>query len=73
MGYRFHNAGFLKSPQIQLNMQNLTGAKFRSGVYGFTTNANAAKGVFGGTIAGSAPSYYLQVPFSAMVTLSTGF
>ncbi|MFT8809002.1 TonB-dependent receptor [Gluconobacter sp.] len=73
MGYRFHNAGFLKSPQIQLNMQNLTGAKFRSGVYGFTTNASATKGVFGGTIAGSSPSYYLQVPFSAMVTLSTGF
>lgn len=73
MGYRFHNVGFMKSPQIQLNMQNLTGAKFRSGVYGFTTNAHATKGVFGGTIAGSAPSYYLQVPFSAMVTVSTGF
>lgn len=73
LGYRFHNAGFLKSPQIQLNMQNLTGAKFRSGVYGFTTNANATKGIYGGTIAGSAPTYYLQVPFSAMVTLSTGF
>ncbi|AOX20745.1 TonB-dependent receptor [Kozakia baliensis] len=73
LGYRFHNVGFMKSPQIQLNMQNLTGAKFRNGVYGFATNANATKGVYGGTVAGSAPSYYLQVPFSAMVTLSTGF
>lgn len=73
MGYRFHNMGFMKSPEIQLNMQNLTGAKFRNGVYSFQTNANATRGVYGGTIAGSAPSYYLQVPFSAMVTLSTGF
>ncbi|AQS88583.1 TonB-dependent receptor [Neoasaia chiangmaiensis NBRC 101099] len=74
MGYRFHNFGYLKSPEIQLNMQNLTGAKFRNGIYGFTTNANAVKGVYGTTIAaGSAASYYLQPPFSAMVTLSTGF
>lgn len=73
MGYRFKSFGFLKKPEIQLNMQNLTGAKFRSGVYSFTTNANATKGIYGGTIAGSSPSYYLQVPFSAMVTISTGF
>ncbi|GEN61076.1 TonB-dependent receptor [Acetobacter nitrogenifigens] len=73
VGYRFKSFGYLKSPEIQLNMQNLTGAKFRNGVYGFQTNANATKGVYGGTIAGSSPTYYLQVPFSAMVTLSTGF
>lgn len=74
MGYRFKNAGYLKSPQIQLNMTNLTGAKFRNGVYGFSTNANPVKGVYGTTIAsGGMPSYYLNPPFSAMVTLSTGF
>lgn len=74
IGYRFKNAGFMKSPQIQLNMTNLTGAKFRNGVYGFTTNANATRGVYGTMIAsGGQPSYYLNPPFSAMVTLSTGF
>ncbi|WP_406586267.1 hypothetical protein [Asaia lannensis] len=74
IGYRFKNKGFMKSPQIQLNMTNLTGAKFRNGVYGFTTNANPTKGVYGTMIAsGGLPSYYLNPPFSAMVTLSTGF
>ncbi|WP_438381605.1 TonB-dependent receptor [Asaia sp. BMEF1] len=74
LGYRFKNAGFMKSPQIQLNMTNLTGAKFRNGVYGFQNNANAVRGVYGTMIAASgSPSYYLNPPFSAMVTLSTGF
>ncbi|WP_051535888.1 hypothetical protein [Asaia platycodi] len=64
----------MKSPQIQLNMTNLTGAKFRSGVYGFTTNLKPTKGVNGTMIAaGTQPTYYLNPPFSAMVTLSTGF
>ncbi|MBS4074696.1 TonB-dependent receptor [Ameyamaea chiangmaiensis] len=73
IGYRFGNLGFMKSPQIQLNMSNLTNAKFRSGVYTFQNNANAVRGVYGSSISGSAPVYYLQTPFTAVVTLSTGF
>jgi len=74
MGYRFKSFGYFKAPQIQLNMSNLTGAKFRNGIYGISNNANATTGVYGSKIAaGSSPSYYLLPPFTAVVTLSTGF
>ncbi|GBQ89227.1 TonB-dependent receptor [Gluconacetobacter johannae DSM 13595] len=77
IGYRFSSFGFLKGPQIQLNMQNLTNAKFRSGIGGFANNLNATTGVRGSTISGSngigSPYYYLQAPFTAIVTASTAF
>ncbi|MEN3167748.1 TonB-dependent receptor [Gluconobacter sp. OJB] len=73
LGYRLPNLGIVKSPQIQVNMSNLTGAHFRNGVYTFQTNAKATKGVYGSTISGRAPAYYLQPPFVASVTLSAGF
>jgi len=72
-GYRFHSIGYLKSPQIQLNMTNITNAKFRSGVYTFQNNLTAQRGVYGSTISGSNTAYYLQTPFTAVVTVSTGF
>ncbi len=72
-GYRFHRFGALKAPQIQLNLQNLTGAVYRTGVYSVTNNANPTKGVFGSTIAGSAPLYQLQPGFSIAVTVSSSF
>ncbi|NHN86890.1 TonB-dependent receptor [Acetobacter musti] len=73
MGYRFPRWGFLKAPQIQLNMSNMTNAKFRNGVYSTANNANPVKGIYGSTISGSSPSYYLQPPFTAIVTVSTTF
>ncbi|GAA4505012.1 TonB-dependent receptor [Gluconacetobacter tumulicola] len=73
IGYRFGSLGFLKSPQIQLNMTNLTNAKFRSGVYTFQNTLNGVTGVRGSTITGAQPVYYLQTPFTAVVTVSTGF
>lgn len=72
-GYRFHRFGYLKAPQIQLNLQNLTGATYRTGVYSSTNNALPTKGVFGSTIAGSAPLYQLQPGFSIAVTMSSSF
>lgn len=72
-GYRFHRFGYLKAPQIQLNLQNLTGATYRTGIYSSTNNAQTAKGVFGSTIAGSAPLYQLQPGFSIAVTVSSSF
>ncbi len=72
-GYRFHRAGFLKAPQIQLNLANLTGATYRTGVYTVQNNAKTTTGVFGSSIAGSAPAYYLQPGFSIAATLSTAF
>ena len=72
-GYRFHSLGALKAPQIQVNTTNLTGATYRTGIYSFTNNAKATRGVFGSTIAGSSPSYYLQPGFSISATLSSAF
>lgn len=72
-GYRFHGFGYLKAPQIQVNMANLTGATYRTGVYTVQNNAKATTGVFGSTIAGSAPAYYLQPGFYIAATLSTAF
>ncbi|MBB2165162.1 TonB-dependent receptor [Gluconacetobacter sp. 1b LMG 1731] len=73
IGYRLKSNGIIKSPEIQLNLQNLTGAKFRNGIYGISNALRTTQGVYGSTIAGSQPSYYLQPPFSAMVTVSAGF
>ncbi|MCQ8277310.1 TonB-dependent receptor [Acetobacteraceae bacterium KSS8] len=72
-GYRFHSFGRFKSPQIQINTGNLTGATYRTGVYTVQNNAQTTKGVFGSTIAGSAPAYYLQPGFYIAATLSTAF
>jgi len=74
MGYRFKSIGYLKSPQIQLNMSNITNAKFRSGIYTIQTNYLKTTGVHGSAIASSGqPAYYLNAPFTAVVTLSTAF
>ncbi|MGI4746545.1 MAG: TonB-dependent receptor [Janthinobacterium lividum] len=73
-GYRFHRFGYLKAPQIQLNLQNLTGATYRTGVYSPQNNALATKGVYGSTISSSgSPLYQLQPGFSIAVTLSSSF
>jgi len=72
-GYRFHRVSYLKAPQIQLNLSNLTGATYRNGIYTVSNNAKATKGVYGSTIPGSAPAYYLQPGFAAIVTLSSAF
>lgn len=73
LGYRFHRVGVLKAPQIQLNMSNLTGATYRTGVYTFRNNAKTTPGIFGSSISGSAPTYYTQPAFGAIVTVSSAF
>ncbi|NHN86775.1 TonB-dependent receptor plug domain-containing protein [Acetobacter musti] len=73
LGYRLKQLSLLKAPQFQLNLSNITGAVRRTGVYSFTSNALATRGVYGTTIAGSAPTYYLLPGFTMMGTLSTSF
>jgi len=72
-GYRFHRFGYLKAPQIQVNMANLTGATYRTGIYTYQNNAKATTGVFGSTVSGSAPAYYIQPGFYIALTLSSAF
>ncbi|RFD18822.1 TonB-dependent receptor, partial [Komagataeibacter melaceti] len=73
LGYRFSNQWFLHSPQIQLNMQNLAGSLYRSGVYAMSSNAHAVTGLRGTTIAGSAPTYTLMPGFAIAFSMSAGF
>lgn len=73
LGYRMHKIGFLKAPQFQLNLSNIADAKFRTGVYSFTNAAKTTTGVYGTSLSGSAPTYYLMPGTSAMFSFSTGF
>ncbi len=73
LGYRFRTLGFAQHPQIQLNLTNFTDNDFLSGVYGYTGAAHATRGVFGTTIAGSAPTYFVGAGPQVILTLTTGF
>ena len=72
-GYRFHNYMYLKHPQIQLNLMNIGNNGFLSGVSGLSTNAKATKGVYGSTIAGSSPTYFVGGGFAGVLSFTTGF
>jgi len=73
IGLRLPSIGFAKHPQIQLNLYNLGGSSYLSGVATPTTNAKPTTGVFGTVIPGSSPAYFVASNFAAMVTLTTGF
>jgi len=72
-GYRFDDMGFVKKPELKLNLHNLFNRRVLTGVSGVQTNALATTGVNGTVIAGSAPSYYQGEGFAAILTLSGAF
>lgn len=74
LGYRFSNKWYLRSPQIQLNFQNLAGSLYRNGVYSMSPFAHATTGVYGTQFAsGTAPTYTLSPGFAVSFSVSTGF
>jgi iron complex outermembrane recepter protein len=73
VGYRFSDIGYMKQPQIKLDLFNVTNAHQLTGIYSSTNNAQAFKDSAGNTISGSAPTYYLGQSFSALVTFRSGF
>ena len=73
IGYRLPSVDGIKNAEIRLNLINLTDASFLSGVANPTSNAQAATGVNGTSIPGSAPSYYIGTGFAALFTVSAGF
>ncbi|WP_025886144.1 TonB-dependent receptor [Asaia prunellae] len=73
LGYRLQTTTSLKTPQLQLNLINLGRSGYLSGVNGVSLNRNATKGVFGTTIAGKAPTYFVGGGFAGVVSLSSGF
>jgi iron complex outermembrane recepter protein len=68
IGYRFSNVGYLKAPEVKLNLSNVLNTLNQTGVNGVTNNAVTTNGV-----SASAPSYYVGQPFSAMLTFSSAF
>jgi len=57
LGYRLKDTAFMKKPQVQLNLNNVTNNHYLSGVQGVTANALATTSRSGTVIAASAPTY----------------
>ncbi|MBJ7532741.1 TonB-dependent receptor [Rhodomicrobium vannielii ATCC 17100] len=72
IGYRFDNFGWLKRPEIKLNIYNIANTDDLTGVYSIKNNAKTTTGVNGSTISSSAPTYYQGQGASFLVTFSTG-
>lgn len=72
-GYRFQSYLYLKHPQIQLNLMNIGNNGFLSGVNGISTNSKPTKGVYGTTISGSSPTYFVGGGFAGVLSFTTGF
>jgi iron complex outermembrane receptor protein len=72
VGYKLPETAFFKSPEIRLNIDNLTNTEYKriSSPSGssFTTRALPL-----GTLAGSNPSYYIGAPRFTSVTLRSNF
>ena len=72
VGYKLPETAFFKSPEIRLNIDNLTNTEYKriSSPSGssFTTRALPL-----GTLAGSNPSYYIGAPRFTSVTLRSDF
>jgi iron complex outermembrane receptor protein len=64
---------YLHDTKLQLNLSNISGALYRTGVYFAPVNAQNTIGIRGGVISGSTPSYYVSPAFAAAVSLSTAF
>ena len=73
LGMRFHDFGPAKAPTIQLNLINLTDNHFLSGISSITPNAKNTAGVYGTTIGGDSPAYYIGEGFAAFATFKVGF
>ncbi|QEH95464.1 TonB-dependent receptor [Gluconobacter thailandicus] len=73
VGYRFGDVSRLHKPTLRLNFINITNERSLSGVASPTLNAKDTTGIYGSTISGSAPSYYIGGGFAALFTASTGF
>ncbi|HLZ08697.1 MAG TPA: TonB-dependent receptor, partial [Chloroflexota bacterium] len=73
IGYRLPDIGLRARPEIKLNMINLTGQNYLSGVANPTGTAKGAIGRNGTFISGVSPQYYLSGGFSMLFTASQAF
>ncbi|MBU2655777.1 TonB-dependent receptor [Acidomonas methanolica] len=68
LGYRMHPIGFLKYPQLQINVTNIGNNNYLSGPSSVTANAHTYDGV-----TGHAPLYTVNGGIAVVASLSTGF
>ena len=73
VGYRFHNVGFLQSPNVKLNISNIADKHYLGFPLSVQTTATTMKGIFGNTVKGTAPTYAIAAPFAATGSISAGF
>ena len=73
LGLRLPDFGFIRKPEVRLNLINIADAKFLSGVASVTPNAQDARGVHGGLLSGVSPTYYVGPGFAAVLTLASAF
>lgn len=73
VGYRFKNMWFMKHPQVQLNINNISDNRYLASVYGFSGSARARTGVYGTSLAAGTPSYVVGVRRTFLVTITSGF
>ena len=74
IGYRFDNVGFLKAPEVKLNLFNVRNTNQLTGVNGITNNALVTQGLnTGANVNGSAPTYFQGQGFSALLNFSSAF
>jgi iron complex outermembrane recepter protein len=67
-GYKFMDMGYLKNPQLRLNISNIGNAKYRNPSSGSVTNATAV-----GARAAQTVFYYLGAPRFTSLTFSADF
>jgi iron complex outermembrane receptor protein len=73
IGYRFPNIGSAIRPRVQLNLIDLLDASALGSIASPTGNALPTVGKRGTLLAGSAPIYYENSTFTAMLTFKTDF
>ena len=71
-GYKLPSTAFFKSPEIRLNIDNLTNTEYKR-INSPSGSSFTARALPLGTLAGSNPSYFIGAPRFASVTLRSDF
>jgi outer membrane receptor protein involved in Fe transport len=70
LGYRIKQVAAAYHPEVKLNFINIGNVHYLSGPASITTNAQTEKGIYGTTISGTSPTYYVGGGFAAVISLS---
>ena len=72
VGYKLPESGFFKSPEVRLNVDNVTNAEYKR-INSPSGSSFTARALPLGTLSGSNPSYNIGAPRFASVTLRSDF